>query len=87
MGNTAQLDARTMGHGFSIEMKSKRHVKSVSITDERRDSVLFEGYLGELEEVSMIEGLALEVRGTNGTLRIDLSEEELRTILPSQRAS
>jgi hypothetical protein len=74
-------------HTFSVEMKSKRHVKSISITDTRRDSVLFEGYLGELERLSMIEGLALEVRGTNGTLRIDLSEEEMRTILPSQSAS
>jgi hypothetical protein len=81
------LNAKTMGHGFSIEMNSKRHVKNISITDERRDSVLFEGYLGELERLSMIEGLALEVRGTNGTLRVDLSEEELRTILSTQDSS
>jgi hypothetical protein len=72
-----------MGHGFSIEMKSKRNVKNISITDSRRDNVLFEGYLGELKKLSMIEGLALEVRGTNGTLRIDLSKEELHTILLS----
>ena len=81
------MNAKTMGHGFSIEMKSKRHVKNISITDERRNSVLFEGHLGELERLSMIEGLALEVRGTNGTLRIDLSEEELRTILSYQHSS
>lgn len=81
------MNAKTMGHGFSIEMKSKRHVKNISITDEQRNSVLFEGHLGELERLSMIEGLALEVRGTNGTLRIDLSEEELRTILSYQHSS
>jgi len=43
--------------------------------------VLFEGSLGELEELSMIEGAVLEVRGANGVLRIDLIEEELRKML------
>lgn len=70
-----------MEHSFSIEMRSKKFVKSVSISDEAYDRVLFEGYLGKLEGLSVIEGLALEVRGVNGVLRIDLSEEELRKAL------
>jgi len=37
--------------------------------------------LGELEELSMIEGAVLEVRGSKGALRIDLSEDELRKML------
>jgi len=43
--------------------------------------VLFEESLGELEELSMIAGAVLEVRGADGVLRIDLSEEELRKML------
>ena len=59
-------------------MNSKKHVKHISVSNESHDRVLFEGSLGELEELSMIEGAVLEVRGANGVLRIDLSEEELR---------
>ena len=73
--------------GFSIEMRSKLHVKSISISDEIHGRVLFEGYLGELENISMIEGVALEVKGSFGVLRIDLSEEELRKALTQPQAS
>lgn len=78
---------RRLEHSFSIEMKSKKHVKSISISDEAHDLVLFEGYLGELEGLSMIEGAAIEVKGANGTLRIDISEDELRKMLTHPRAS
>jgi hypothetical protein len=70
-----------MEHTFSVEMKSRKHVKHISMSNESHDRVLFEGILGELEELSMVEGAVLEVRGVNGVLRIDLSEEELRKML------
>ncbi len=70
-----------MEHAFSIEMKSKKHVRHISLSNESHEHVLFEGFLGELEELSMVEGAVLEVRGTNGVLRIDLSEDELRKML------
>ena len=70
-----------MEHTFSVEMKSRKHVKHVSMSNESHDRVLFEGSLGELEELAMVEGAVLEVRGVNGVLRIDLSEEELRKML------
>lgn len=70
-----------MEHAFSIEMKSKKHVKHISLSDEPHEHVLFEGSLGKLEELSMVEGAVLEVKGTNGILRIDLSENELRKML------
>jgi len=68
-------------HAFSIEMKSKKHVKHISLSNESHEHVLFEGFLGELEELSMVEGAVLEVKGANGILRIDLSEDELRKML------
>ena len=70
-----------MDHSFSIEMKFKKHVRHISVSNESHDRVLFEGSLGELEELSMVEGALLEVKGANGVLRIDLSEDELRKML------
>jgi hypothetical protein len=69
-------------HSFSIEMKSKRYVKNISISDEDHNLVLFQGFLGDLKTLSLVEGKMLEVKGSNGILRIDLSEEELRTMKP-----
>ena len=74
-----------MEHAFSIEMKSKKHVKHISLSDESHEHVLFEGILGELEELSMVEGAVLEVKGTNGVLRIDLSKDELQKMLFQKR--
>jgi len=45
---------------------------------------LVEGYLGELEEIGLIEGIMLEIRGTNGTLRMDFNEEELKELLKKE---
>ena len=63
-------------HAFSIEMASKEHVKRISVSDNSRDPVIFEGELGELNALRIIEGLMLEVDGSNGVLRIDLTKDE-----------
>jgi len=70
-----------LGHVFSVELKSKTHVRSISISNEARDRVLFEGDLGELEEVTFIGGSMLEVKGTNGVLRVELGEDETRKLM------
>jgi hypothetical protein len=70
---------------FSIEMKSKEYVKSISISDEDRDRVLFEGDLGELRELTLSEGDVLEFIGVNGILRIGITEEQLRKTLAYKR--
>ena len=68
-------------HAFSVELKSKEYMKRVAIPDEAGDNVLIEGFLGELEEIGLVEGVMLEVKGANGILRMDLNEEELNTLL------
>ena len=75
------MDAKSKERMFSIDMKSKENVRSISISDVSQDRVLFEGYLGQLEELGMINGAILEVRGINGVLRMELSEDELRGML------
>jgi len=69
-------------HMFSIELKSKEHVKRFAMPNENGGNVLIEGFLGKLQDLSFTEGIMLEIQGTNGTLRMDLSEKELERILP-----
>jgi hypothetical protein len=67
-------------HAFSIELKSKEFLRNIMISNRTGETVLVEGFLGELEEVSLVEGAMLELRGSNGVLRVDLKEEELRRL-------
>lgn len=70
-----------MVHAFSVEMKCKRYVKHMSVSSDPHQRVFFEGLLGELKELSMVEGAVLEIKGANGVLRIDIGEDELRKML------
>ena len=72
-------------HAFSVEMKSKEYIKTISVSDDSQEGVLIEGFLGKLEELGMVEEVILEVKGLNGTLRIDLDEEELRKMLDKKK--
>jgi hypothetical protein len=68
----------TKNYGFfSVEMASKKHLTNISISDKSYDRVLIEGFLGTLTEIEMIEDSLLKINGTNGVLRIDMSNDEL----------
>ena len=64
---------------FSVELKSKADLKSVTLANGSRDSVLIEGSIGELVQATFVEGEILEIAGKTGTLRINLKAEELRS--------
>jgi hypothetical protein len=70
-----------MERGFSVEMASKNHVRTLVVSDESQGKVLFEGNLGELKALEMVEEIVLQVTGANGTLRIDIEEDEFRRML------
>lgn len=74
-----------MDRGFTAEISSKRYVKNISISNEAHDRVLFEGVIGELKELYMVDDKVLEIKGTEGTLRIDISREELARIFEDAR--
>jgi len=59
-------------HAFSIELKSKEFLRNVMISNRMGETVLVEGFLGE--------GAMLELRGSNGVLRMDLKEEEFERL-------
>lgn len=67
-------------HAFSIELKSKEFLRNIVISNRTGETVLVEGFLGELEELNLVEDAMLELRGSNGVLRIDIKEDELRKL-------
>jgi len=64
-------------HAFSVEMKTEDAVKRMSFLDKENGQVFFEGYLGKLKNINMIEGVMLEIEGANGTLKIDITQKEI----------
>jgi hypothetical protein len=73
--------------GFSIELESKEHVKKLSLSDEGRERILVEGVLGELEELDVLEGTVFQLKGANGSLTLDLTEEEISRMLTKKKGS
>jgi hypothetical protein len=63
---------------FSVELKSKSHLKNVTIANGSSDSVLVEGTIGKLVQATFAEGIILEVVGKKGVLRIDLRADEIK---------
>ena len=82
----SELDTLDVGRGLSIEMKLRKHVKSLVVSEEMWDQVLFEGNLGQILELSMVDNRVLEVRGVNGVLRVDLTLEELEEMINEIRS-
>ncbi len=74
-----------MDRTFSVEIGSKSDVRQMVISNHAGDSVLFEGSLGNLEEIALVEDVSLEVRGTKGILRIDVSKDELKQVFKQKR--
>ena len=68
-------------HLVSIELVSRDHVKCLILPIKNDAKVLIEGFLGDIEEIGIIEGLMLEINGSKGTLKMDLSEEEISKLL------
>ena len=64
-------------HAFSIELKSRQHLRSLKLGDEKQEQIFIEGFLGELSDLKLVEGSMLEVTGANGILRLDVTQDEL----------
>jgi len=62
-------------HAFSIELRSKNYL-SLDQPKEVDGSVLIEGTLGELLDLKFVESVMIELTGTRGVLRLDITECE-----------
>ena len=80
------MGKRTEQHSFSIEMKSERCVRRISFLDKENSKVFFEGFLGELKNVAMVEGVMLEIEGRNGVLKLDITQQEMEKYLSQEKA-
>jgi hypothetical protein len=65
---------------FSLELKSKGQLKNITMSSSSLEAVLIEGVLGELKRASFVEGIILEVACSNGILRVDLEEDEIKNL-------
>jgi hypothetical protein len=63
---------------FTIELGSKRDLKSVALNKDADETAYVQGTVGELVEARFEEDVILEVRGTRGVLRVDLGEDEIK---------
>lgn len=66
---------------FCIELNSRDLVKRVMFPDGSGDRLTIEGYLGELTNIELVESIMLEVKGTKGVLRMDITQEELEKVI------
>ena len=66
-------------NGFSVEMRSRDHLDAILFSEDTR-GVLIEGTLGELEELGLFEEAVLVVKGTKGTLMVDLTPDALMNL-------
>jgi len=74
-------------HAFSAEIKSKDYIKQMSFNSKGQYPVLFECILGDLESLSLVEDMVLEIKGKNGILRIDLTKEDIMTLFRRQASN
>jgi hypothetical protein len=81
------MGKKTEEHSFSIEMKSEHCVRKMSFFDKENGKVFFEGFLGKLENVAMVEGVMLEIEGRNGILKLDITQQEMEKCLARKNAN
>jgi hypothetical protein len=79
------MNKRAKEHSFSIEMKSERCVTKMSFLDEDSGRVFFEGFFGNLKNITLVEGVMLEIEGVNGVLKLDITRQELEEGLTREK--
>jgi hypothetical protein len=71
-------------HAFSVELRSKRYLTTMRLggaNDDSTEKILLEGSLGRLSKLGLVEGSMLEIEGSRGTFRLDISEDEMRQLM------
>ncbi|MEK6977100.1 MAG: hypothetical protein AABX40_01700 [Candidatus Hydrothermarchaeota archaeon] len=64
---------------FSVALDSLEGLRGVDI--DRRGRVDIDGDLGEVQELKLIDGVLLQIRGDKGCLDIDIGIEEIARLL------
>ena len=62
---------------FSIELESKTSLKNATLASSENQRVLVEGTIGGLQSAEFVDGVVLEVVGSKGVVRINLTQSEI----------
>jgi hypothetical protein len=73
-----KTESKTQERVFSVELKSKEHIKNINLANNGQNSFFIEGTLGSLEHAWFEEGIILEIVGKKGVLRINLEQNEIQ---------
>ena len=74
------LNRKKAAHGervFSIELDSRENLRDVSVPGWSQ-KVIIEGTIGDLQLAEFVDDAVLQLTGSGGVLRIDLSRRDLR---------
>jgi hypothetical protein len=63
---------------FSIELDSKKDLKNITLENRGNNKVTIEGTIGKLVAARFEEEVILEIVGSDGVIRIDLCNDEIR---------
>jgi len=66
-----------VGRTFCIQLWSAKTLRSASFIHGSDGEVEIEGTLGTLESVTFPEGILLQIVGSEGTLQVDLEQDEI----------
>ena len=77
---------RILERYFSLELVSRENLEKINI-QEGVEGVLLEGNLGELLNLVIIEDTLMELKGTNGVLRLNVNREELSEAIKREEST
>ncbi len=63
---------------FSVELNSRKDLKNITLENGGNDKVTIEGTIGKLLAARFEEEVILEIVGTDGVIRIDLCDDEIK---------
>ena len=75
-----------LARSFSIELSRGDQIRRVSFPEGSGKGLMIEGLIGEVTEIEIIEDILLEIRATDGVLRIELSRDELKNTLKGKKS-
>ena len=68
----SKVDERSLS--FCIELNSRDQIKRVSLPEGSGDQLMIEGFLGELEEMELMEDIMLEITMWENQKSLDIGE-------------
>jgi hypothetical protein len=74
---------RTNESTFSIELRSKNHL-GLNLPKDVENLVVIEGTLGILQTLEFVEGVMLEIKGSGGVFRTDITETEWNHLIKKE---